>query len=83
MLEWLATAAQALGRTAKAAQLFGAAAALREVINIPWSPRDRALYEPYLVAARMGLDETTWGSAWAAGQSMSMEQAVAYALQAS
>jgi hypothetical protein len=41
---------------------------------------DEALYQPYLAAAQGELDEAAWAAAWAEGQAMTLEQAVAYAL---
>jgi lactam utilization protein B len=34
-----------------------------------------------MTAARAQLDEATWAAAWAAGQAMTLEQAIAYALE--
>ena len=44
-------------------------------------PADRAEYERDLEAARAQLDEATFTRAWKAGQAMSVEQAIAYALE--
>jgi predicted ATPase/DNA-binding SARP family transcriptional activator/DNA-binding CsgD family transcriptional regulator len=78
-LEGLAGAAVALGQHLRAARLWGAAGALREVSR-PWSDTERLLHEPWLVAARSHLDEATWEEAFADGKAMGLEEAVEYAL---
>ena len=40
------------GEAERAARLFGAAGALREAVGYQQAPRERALREPYLAAAR-------------------------------
>ncbi|MDQ5850795.1 MAG: hypothetical protein M3380_01755, partial [Chloroflexota bacterium] len=64
----------------RAAQLFGAAEALREAVDAPLSPTERSLYEPYLAAVHRYLDDVVFLAAWAEGRSMSLDQAIAYAL---
>ena len=44
---------------------------------------DLADYRHNLIAARSQLDEAAWEAAWEAGQSMTTEQAIAYALEGS
>jgi DNA-binding NarL/FixJ family response regulator len=44
------------------------------------SAGERAYFEPHLAAARAQLDNTTWETALAEGQAMTLEQAVEYAL---
>jgi hypothetical protein len=41
---------------------------------------DRADYERFVALAHAGLDDNTFAAAWAEGRSMTMEQAIAYAL---
>ena len=62
-------------------RLLGAAEALREVADTPLPPYRRADYDRDLAAARAQLDEAACGAAWAEGRAMSIEQAVAYALE--
>jgi non-specific serine/threonine protein kinase len=69
------------GRAERAAQLLGAAEALREVASTPLPPYRRADHDRDLAAARAQLDEAAFAAAWAAGRAMAMEQAVAYALE--
>jgi len=76
----LAEAAGALDQHLQAARLWGAAAALRERVGIPWRPTERLLHEPQLVAACSRLDEAVWEMAFAEGKAMGIEEAVKYAL---
>jgi non-specific serine/threonine protein kinase len=78
--EGLAGIAAAQGQAAQAAQLFGAADALREVIGTPLSPVGRAECEPGLAAARAALGERTFAAAWAEGRAMPLEDTVAEAM---
>ena len=80
-LEGLACVAEARGDNVRAARLFGASEALREVIGAPPEPGERALQEPYLVAARSNLDEAAWQEAWAQGRAMTLEEVISYALE--
>jgi tetratricopeptide (TPR) repeat protein len=74
---------QAVMAARRAARLFGAASALRDAISMHLSPADRSLYEPYLVVAHADLDEAVFAAAWAEGQALTLEQAIAYALEGS
>jgi predicted ATPase/class 3 adenylate cyclase len=77
----LACVAAARGEAERAARLFGASEALPEAMDAPLEPGERALQEPYLAAARSKLDETSWQEAWAKGRAMTLEEAIAYALE--
>jgi DNA-binding CsgD family transcriptional regulator len=70
------------GQSVRAARLWGAAEALREVIGLPLSYFDLAHsgYEAHLTTARLQLDEAAWEAAWAEGRAMSFERAIEYAL---
>jgi tetratricopeptide (TPR) repeat protein len=68
-LDDLAAVAEAQGQTARAARLAGAATALRQTLG---GAENAARPEP---------DDQALVSAWAAGLAMSLEQAVAYALE--
>lgn len=81
-LEGLAGVAGANERPTHAAQLFGAAEGLREIIGSPQSPAERPRYQKYLSIARAKLDETAWEAIWTEGRAMSMEEAISYALVA-
>ena len=80
-LEACGAAAIALGQASHAARLFGSAEALREAIGAPLPPVERADYERDVAAARSQLDEAAFATAWAAGQALTLEQAIAYALE--
>jgi DNA-binding NarL/FixJ family response regulator len=41
---------------------------------------ERALWEPYLVAASSQLDGAAWDTAWAEGEAMGLEEIMQYAL---
>jgi non-specific serine/threonine protein kinase len=79
-LEALADVFGVMCQPQPAAQLLGAAAALREVLQIPLPPVDRNDYEHTLTVARAQLDNAMFESAWARGRSMTIEQAIDYAL---
>jgi predicted ATPase/transcriptional regulator with XRE-family HTH domain len=79
-LQGLAAARAALGDARGAARLFGAAAALREAVGAPLAPADRAAHDRDLAATRAALDEAAFAAAWAAGQALPLDQAVAEAL---
>jgi hypothetical protein len=81
-LESLAGLAAVWGRgLERAARLWGAAAALREAIGAPLPPSEREKYEREVGAARAALGEEAFASAWAEGEAMTLEQAIAYALE--
>jgi tetratricopeptide (TPR) repeat protein len=67
-------------RFARAARLLGAAVALRESTGNPMPPAYRAVNDRTTAAIRAHLDEATFAAAWAAGQTMTLDEAVAYAL---
>ena len=77
-LEGLAIAAGARRRLG-AAQLFGAAAALRDAIGAPLPPSEQADYARNLAAARADAADT-FATSWSAGSAMALEQAIEYAL---
>jgi predicted ATPase/class 3 adenylate cyclase len=66
---------------ARAARLFGAAAALREAIGAPRPPAFRSYHERNLTAVRSRLGKEAFKKAWTEGQKMTPEQAVEYALE--
>jgi hypothetical protein len=45
------------------------------------SPSQRAEYERQIAAARSRLGDSAFAAAWAEGQAMSLEEAVAYAVE--
>jgi predicted ATPase len=71
--------AQPHGRLA--ARIFGAVEALREMIGAPLLSIYRYHYQRGVDAARGLLDQATFAAAWREGRAMSLEQAVAEALE--
>jgi predicted ATPase/class 3 adenylate cyclase len=80
-LAGLAGVAGMVRQPERAARLFGAAEALGEAFDQPWLRGHRIEWERNVVTARAQLDEATFAAAWAAGQAMTPEQAIAYALE--
>jgi hypothetical protein len=80
-LECLASVAKVQEQGQRAATLFGAAQALREKINISMTPSERVEYDREIADLRQGLDERVFDSSCAAGRAMSMDQAIAFALE--
>jgi predicted ATPase/DNA-binding XRE family transcriptional regulator len=79
ILEGVAIAATA-GSPERAAETFGAAAALRTAIGAPRPPADDAEYRRAIAAARAGLGDAVFASAESAGRARSPEHAIAEAL---
>jgi predicted ATPase/class 3 adenylate cyclase len=69
------------GEPERAARLYGGAEALREEAGIPLAPSERPRYEREVAAARAKLDEERFKAAWAEGRKMTLEEAIAYALE--
>ena len=80
-LEQLANVAVAQPQPKRAARLFGAADAVREASGVALYPYQVQDYENNLEALSPQLDEAAFAARWAEGRAMSMQQAVAYALQ--
>ncbi len=76
-LEGLASVVAAQGEPTWAAQLWGAAEALRESLGAPIPPVMRAAYERSVAAARTQLGEKAFAAAWAEGRAMTLEQVLA------
>lgn len=79
-LERLAGVNCALGQPERAARLFGVAEVLREAIGAPVAASDRAGYECDVADVRAALDEAVFAREWAQGRTMTLEQALEYAL---
>jgi hypothetical protein len=60
---------------------LGAAEAVREAEGHPANAPVRDLYDPLQAVARGQLGEEAFAATWAEGRTMSLEQAVAYALE--
>jgi predicted ATPase/class 3 adenylate cyclase len=70
-------------RMERAARLFGATAELMKITGRNIGAYDQDEYKNSIDAMRAELDEATFDAAWKAGQEMTPEEAVAYALEAS
>ncbi len=76
----LGVVAAAQGYAKRAVCLFGVDKTLREAIGVTMVPSRRADYEDGLAAARQALSVSAFDAAWSIGTSMTLEQAVDYAL---
>ncbi len=76
-LEGLAVVAVAQGEPLRAARLWGAAEALREVIGAPIPPVERVDYDHSVATARAQCGEKAFAAAWAEGRGMTPEQVLA------
>lgn len=65
----------------RAARLFGAGEALREEIGASILPYHRPDYDHAVTVARAGMGEEAFAAAWAEGKAMTLDEAVAYALE--
>ena len=65
----------------RAAKLVGAGDALREALGLHLFRALRVTYEPRVALIRARVDEVIWGPAWAEGHAMSLDHAIAYALE--
>ena len=78
-LFWAAELASAQdGR--RAARLLGAAEALRKALRLPRRPIGQFDYERDAATACALLHEQIFATAWAEGRAMSLDEAIAYAL---
>jgi tetratricopeptide (TPR) repeat protein len=80
-IEGLARVALSEGQPKHMVRLCGAADALRVAIEAPLPPPDRPLYERTLAEAHRLLGEEEFAQAWSEGRTMTLEQAIAYALE--
>jgi non-specific serine/threonine protein kinase len=79
-LSALAGLAAAQGQLARAARISGAAARLCELSGVPPHRTQEGYIRGKLLEIRATLGAATYDAAWADGQAMALEQAVAYAL---
>jgi hypothetical protein len=79
-LDAIAGTLVAMGQVEQAVRLFGAADALREAIGLLRPPAFRGIYQRVTELARRTLGEAAYAAAWAAGQALPLDQAVAEAL---
>lgn len=65
----------------RATRLYGAAAALREGINISMTDLEKIEYEQQIASLRASLDEKEFARLWGEGQALSMDEAIRFALE--
>ncbi len=66
----------------RSARLLGAVSAIDENINSPWfPPEERRAHERAFAETRAQIDADAFAAAWAEGRAMTVEQAIAYALE--
>ena len=75
-IEGLARLGAALGQGAPATRLFGATAAIRDEIGRPLSPAESGHVAPVLDALQDGLGAEGFAAAWAAGRTLSQDEAI-------
>jgi hypothetical protein len=81
-LEGLAYIASASAGPARAARIWGGAERLREEIGSALPPIDRPGHDLQVAAARSALgDDVAFDRAWQAGRALTLEQAIADALE--
>jgi predicted ATPase/class 3 adenylate cyclase len=80
-LQTMVLVAAARGQATRATQLAGAAGALREALDVPMRPHQQPIFTQAVQAIRMALGEEAFAAAWAEGQALALEEAVALALE--
>jgi hypothetical protein len=80
-LECFAFIARMHEHAERAVKLLGAAEALREKIKIPMSEVEQVEYDREVADLKANMGEREFASLWAEGRSMTMEQAIQFALE--
>ena len=80
-LECFAFIAKRYEEAERAAKLFGAAEALREIINIAMTKVERIEYDQEVADLRADMDEKAFTSLWTEGRSMMIDEAIEFALR--
>jgi hypothetical protein len=80
-IEYMAYLASAAAKPEKSVRLFGAAEALSEATDRHLDIPEQADHDEYIGLIREALDTATFAALWAEGRAMTLEQAIAYALQ--
>jgi tetratricopeptide (TPR) repeat protein len=80
-LESLAWVAVAVGQSDRSAWLGGSTEALREALGMPLRPVPQADHDQAVQTMRAALGEEAFAAAWVAGRGMTLEAAIAYALE--
>jgi non-specific serine/threonine protein kinase len=79
-LHGLASLACVAQQYERAARLSGAATQLRDALGYRSKPADQEFYEQHTATTRARLGEAAFAAAWAEGQTMTLDQAIDYAL---
>jgi predicted ATPase/DNA-binding SARP family transcriptional activator len=82
-LSGLAESAMLRGETVRSARLYSACEALHQEFGIPITPEDRKQHDHHVAALCEQLGQADFEATWAMGRSMTVDQAVVYALQPS
>ncbi len=80
ILSWWGEAEKRLGHPARAVSLYWVAKSILDSTGA-WRATDEAEFENDIVPCRTVLDESTFEAAMAEGRAMTLEQAIAYALE--
>ena len=80
-LEGMASGAALVGQYDRTAKLLGAVQAIRQRIGSTRTVHGKARLDQVEAAARAALPGSQFAAAWAAGQALSLEQALTYALE--
>jgi non-specific serine/threonine protein kinase len=80
-LEGYACLAGAKGEAERAGRLWGASQALQEAKGIPRDTDFLAEADARIAAVRSGMSEGAWEEAWRKGREMTLDEAIAYALE--
>jgi predicted ATPase/DNA-binding SARP family transcriptional activator len=79
-MEGMAEVAALQNQPERLVRLFGAAAQLHTLLGVPPFPAEQVEYDRQLLVVRAQLGEGAFDAAWAKGQAMPLEQAIAAAL---
>ena len=80
-LEGMGKIAVAQNQLKRGARLFGAAEAMRETMGTPIPPIQRRDYEDKASELRAGMGDAEFKKIWTEGRAMTMEQAIALAME--
>jgi DNA-binding CsgD family transcriptional regulator len=78
-VECVARLAAVTGQPEQAVRLFGAGAALRDEIDVPFQPTESSYFAPVMTELRASLGEESFATAWAKGRRLSPDEALAEA----
>ena len=73
--------AAAHGQPVQAAQLIGAADGVMDDVNARWWPDEQLAYDFTAASIHALLDDAAWEATYAEGRTMTLDQAIAYALE--